>query len=168
MIHKVGISINSGISKIQETWDANILDPNKDYSTKIDYNSTTHNLSIIFMGYKDDVPTNQYLYYPIDLRDHLLERVIVGFSAIRGWSSKLHTLKSWSLDSTSQIKENAPSPVPTIANSPIPTLSLRNLPPPLKKRSKIGLCLKLVHLNKPFAALCSLLYFIHLLFCFVY
>ena len=43
----VGININSSISNTYERWYAEFLDPNKDYSAKIDYNSTTHNLTLL-------------------------------------------------------------------------------------------------------------------------
>ena len=92
LIH-VCINLNSIISNTSETWYADI-NKNKVYHAKIDYNSSTHNLSITFTGSMNEKPIKQHLSYQLDLRDYLPEWVMVGFSAATGWFFEMHTLKS--------------------------------------------------------------------------
>ncbi|XLR58708.1 hypothetical protein HN51_013089 [Arachis hypogaea] len=66
-------------------------------------------------------PQEDYVSYKVDLRDHLPERVIVGFSAATGRLFEVNTLKSWSFSSSLDILENVRNPMTAPAASPTPS-----------------------------------------------
>ncbi|KAH0727861.1 hypothetical protein KY290_003581 [Solanum tuberosum] len=79
----VGVNINSMVSVVNVTWFSSIPN-NKTTDAWITYNSTSKNLSVVFIGYHQQgnttVPFLQTLSYNIDLRDYLPEWVTFGFS----------------------------------------------------------------------------------------
>ncbi|XP_015159184.1 L-type lectin-domain containing receptor kinase IX.2-like [Solanum tuberosum] len=72
----VGVNINSMVSVVNMTWFSSIPN-NKTTDAWITYNSTSKNLSVVFIGYHQQgnttVPFLQTLSYNIDLRDYLPE-----------------------------------------------------------------------------------------------
>jgi hypothetical protein len=108
----VGININNMTSRNTTTW-YSIIKENRTYSSGISYDPTTQNLSVNFTGFNsnDTIPIKQHLSSIVDLRDHLPERVIVGFSAGTGFISKMHILCSWSFESALLILKS-PQPRP--------------------------------------------------------
>ncbi|KAL1327053.1 hypothetical protein AAHE18_13G273700 [Arachis hypogaea] len=66
-------------------------------------------------------PQEDYVSYKVDLRDHLPEHVIVGFSAATGRLFEVNTLKSWSFSSSLDILENVRNPMTAPAASPTPS-----------------------------------------------
>ena len=72
----------------------------------VTYNSTTQNLSV-FLTFADkpDFSGNYNLSYIVNLSSILPERVSVGFSAATGMASELHTILSWSFNSTLEVKD---------------------------------------------------------------
>ncbi|KAG6701036.1 hypothetical protein I3842_08G143900 [Carya illinoinensis] len=106
----VGINVNSIVSVANVTWKSSI----KNGSTAnawVSYNSTTQNLSV-FLTYADNpvFGGNSSLSYKVDLRNVLPELVRVGFSAATGLHIELHTIHSWSFNSSleveNQVKKN--------------------------------------------------------------
>ena len=90
-------------------------------SAWVSYNSTSRNLSVFLTYDQNPVFSLDYyiLSYEVDLRDYLPERVRVGFSAATGAFMQIHTVYSWSFNSTLDlIDENtnaiAPSPPPSV------------------------------------------------------
>jgi hypothetical protein len=73
----VGIDINSMESVANVQWlGANIsIMEGRTNEAQISYNSSSHNLSVLFTSLKNDAPVWQSLSYNIDLRDHLPEWV---------------------------------------------------------------------------------------------
>ncbi|XP_057990324.1 agglutinin-2-like [Hevea brasiliensis] len=65
----------------------------------ISYNSSSKNLCVYFTGVTEGIIVPQVLRLQIDLRDHLPEWVVVGFSAATGLYSEFHTIHSWSCNS---------------------------------------------------------------------
>jgi len=104
----VGMNFNSMESNITVPWLAD-MSTNDSYSCSIEYNSTTLSLSVSFSGYnyqKGGRVENSFSYQ-VDLRKHLPERVMVGFSAATGDLFENHILKSWSFSSTLQISHSS-------------------------------------------------------------
>jgi hypothetical protein len=66
---------------------------------QISYNSTSHNLSVLFTCLINNATVWQSLSYNIDLRD-LPEWVTFGFSATTGLSAAMHTIRTWDFSST--------------------------------------------------------------------
>lgn len=101
--HHVGMNFNSLRSNITAPWFIDISE-SKVYNCSIEYNSTTLNLSVSFNGYSvtNDTIVQNYTSYKVDLRDHLPEWVMFGFSAATGNLFEVHTLKSWSFSSSLQ------------------------------------------------------------------
>lgn len=97
------------------------------------YNSSTFNLSVSFTVYIDDKPVEDHISYKVDLRDLLPKRVIFGFSAATGRLYEVHTLQSWSFNS-SLLSDNINNTVKSeIITAPIPS------PIASEKGKKIGL-----------------------------
>ncbi|KAG6711128.1 hypothetical protein I3842_05G037900 [Carya illinoinensis] len=97
----VGIIINGMRSQNYAPWDS-VVTENRTYSASISYDSTTQNLSVTFTGFSNGVtPIQQRLSSIVNLTDYLPERVEFGFSSSTGWISELHTICSWSFNSTS-------------------------------------------------------------------
>ncbi|KAK7400392.1 hypothetical protein VNO78_11598 [Psophocarpus tetragonolobus] len=126
----VGLNFNSMKSKITKPWLTNIQKWNV-YNCSIEYNSSTLNLSVSFTMYRDTKPVEEYISYKVDLRDYLPGRVILGFSAATGRLYEVHTLRSWSFNSSLQSDENT--------NGIKPEDAPPNSKPISEKGKKIGL-----------------------------
>lgn len=96
----VGINVNTIVSAVNVTWKTSMRNGSKG-NAWVSYNSTTKNLSV-FLTYTDNpaFSGNSSLSYVVDLRNVLPEWVRVGFSAATGQWIELHTICSWSFDST--------------------------------------------------------------------
>ncbi|KAI9110445.1 hypothetical protein K1719_018605 [Acacia pycnantha] len=70
------------------------------YDADITYDSSSQQLTVRFTGFKDNVPIQQTYSKTIDLRDYLPEQVQFGFSSSTGLQFELHTLCSWSFNSS--------------------------------------------------------------------
>ncbi|GMY20330.1 L-type lectin-domain containing receptor kinase IX.1-like [Fagus crenata] len=107
----VGIDVNSMISKNNITWPTSF----KNASTAnawVTYNSTTQNLSVLLtFADKPDFSGNYNLSYNVNFTSIFREeRVSVGFSAATGGGVELHTILSWSFNSTLQVKDELTLP----------------------------------------------------------
>ncbi|KAJ6948719.1 hypothetical protein NC651_002898 [Populus alba x Populus x berolinensis] len=101
----VGIDINSMQSVNNITWLCDIIGGRRT-DAWISYNSSTHNLSVAFTGYRNGTVEMQFLSRIVSLRDYLPERVSFGFSASTGSAYALHALYSWDFSSSLEIDEN--------------------------------------------------------------
>ncbi|XP_011030416.1 PREDICTED: galactose-binding lectin-like, partial [Populus euphratica] len=113
----VGININSMQSVNNITWQCDISGGGRN-NASISYNSSTHNLSVAFTGYRNNTVEMQFLSQIVSLRDYLPERVSFGFSASTGSESALHTLYSWDFNSSLEIVGNVTKPIDPAAASP--------------------------------------------------
>jgi serine/threonine protein kinase len=98
----VGIDINSMKSVANVSWrgaNYSILQ-GRINEARISYNSTSHNLSVLFTGLINNATIWQSLSYNIDLRDHLPELVTFGFSAATGIATATQTIHTWDFSST--------------------------------------------------------------------
>ncbi|KAH8519891.1 hypothetical protein H0E87_001364 [Populus deltoides] len=111
----VGIDINSMQSVNNITWLCDISEGRKTEAW-ISYNSSTHNLSVVFTGYRNNFVERQFLSQIVSLRDYLPERVSFGFSASTGSESALHTLYSWDFNSSLEIVDNVSKPIDPATN----------------------------------------------------
>jgi len=92
----VGVNVNSMRSDVVEYWRTDNTSKGP-YKCTIKYNSKDHYLNISFTGFKPNGNrVSQHLLYPIDLRNYLEERVVVGISAATGDGFDHHTLLGWS------------------------------------------------------------------------
>jgi serine/threonine protein kinase len=98
----VGIDINSTQSVANVSWlGANIsITEGRTNEARITYNSTSHNLSVLFTGLINNTMVWQSLSYKIDLRDYLPEWVTFGFTAATGADPAIHTIRTWNFTST--------------------------------------------------------------------
>ncbi|KAG6789641.1 hypothetical protein POTOM_005759 [Populus tomentosa] len=133
----VGIDINSMQSVNNITWLCDIIGGRRT-DAWISYNSSTHNLSVAFTGYRNNTVEMQFLSQIVSLRDYLPERVSFGFSASTGSLSALHTLYSWDFSSSLEIDDNVTSPIDPAAASPPNGGSRRN-----RKKNRTGLAVGL-------------------------
>nr|KYP36960.1 Lectin-domain containing receptor kinase A4.3 [Cajanus cajan] len=103
----VGINFNSMKSNITASWLTHDMSQSKVFNCSIEYNSTTLNLMVSFTGYtSDNTPVEKNISYKVDLRYHLPEWVMVGFSAATGSVYEVNILKSWSFSSSLQISDS--------------------------------------------------------------
>ena len=100
---------------------------------QISYNSTSHNLSVLFTGLINNVTEWQFIYYIVDLRDHLPEWVTFGFSAATATATAMHTIYTCDFSSEDIVTK----PI-VVAESP----SL-NLAPNPRKNNGLGLAVGL-------------------------
>ncbi|KAL9367591.1 hypothetical protein Peur_038790 [Populus x canadensis] len=121
----VGIDINSMQSVNNITWLCDISGGRRN-NASISYNSSTHNLSVAFTGYRNNTVEMQFLSQIVSLRDYLPERVRFGFSASTGDLFAIHTLYSWDFSSSLEIDDNVTNPLDPAAASPPNGGSLRN------------------------------------------
>ena len=107
----VGIDINSIKSVANVSWLSNITIM-EGISTEvwISYNSSSHNLSVVFTDFKYNVTVKQSLSYIVDLRNVLPEWVTFGFSATTGTYAAINTIKSWDFSSSLEIDNNNTNP----------------------------------------------------------
>ncbi|KAJ0096557.1 hypothetical protein Patl1_28373 [Pistacia atlantica] len=96
----VGINVNSIISVATVDWKSSIKNGSR-ANAWVSYNSGTQNLSV-FLTYVDKPVFigNSSLWYIVDLREVLPERVKVGFSASTSEVVEIHNIISWSFSST--------------------------------------------------------------------
>ncbi|XP_059447578.1 L-type lectin-domain containing receptor kinase IX.1-like [Corylus avellana] len=98
----VGIDINSLKSVANVSWrgvNYSILEGEINEAW-ISYNSSSHNLSVLFTALINNATVWQSLYYIVDLRDYLPEWVTLGFSAATGNAYAMHTIRTWNFSST--------------------------------------------------------------------
>ncbi|GAY63347.1 hypothetical protein CUMW_224810 [Citrus unshiu] len=86
----VGVDINSVQSK-KNAW--------------ISYNSSTHNLSVAFTGFRNNSVVMQGLDYQVDLRLHLPEFVTFGFSMATGVDFAIFSIYSWEFNSSLEMDD---------------------------------------------------------------
>ncbi|KAF7803787.1 L-type lectin-domain containing receptor kinase IX.1-like [Senna tora] len=91
----VGINVNSMRSVITRAWSPDIA-VRKSYNCTVEYNSSTLTLTVSFTGNNRETS----FAYLIDLRNHLPETVMIGFSAATGNLFEVHILQSWSFNSS--------------------------------------------------------------------
>ncbi|XP_062177199.1 L-type lectin-domain containing receptor kinase IX.1-like [Alnus glutinosa] len=99
----VGIDINSIKSVANVSWlGAKIsITEGRINKARINYNSTSHNLSVLFTGLVNNAIVWQSLSYNIDFRNHNLpEMVTFGFSAGIAGLSTMHSIHTWNFSST--------------------------------------------------------------------
>jgi serine/threonine protein kinase len=132
----VGIDINSMKSVAYVLWRGSrtCIMEGRINEARITYNSTSHNLSVLFTGLINNATVWQSLSYKIDLRDYLPEWVIFGFSAATGYATEMHYIRTW--DFTSTLEDIVHQP--TVAGSPSP-----NPAPSQKKSNRLGLAVGL-------------------------
>ena len=133
----VGIDLNSLKSIANISWYGNIaIKEGKRNEAWISYNSSSHNLSVFFTGFRYNVPIRQFLSTNVDLSHFLPELVTFGFSASTGNSSAIHTIYSWDFSSSLEIDDNI-----TITKDPV---SSPNIPAPnQRKNNTLGLAVGL-------------------------
>jgi hypothetical protein len=131
----VGIDINSMLSVANVSWQGSKISiiEGKINEARISYNSTSHNLSVLFTGLINNATEWQSLYYIVDLRDHLPEWVTFGFSAATATATAMHTIYTWDFSSEDIVTK----PV-VVAGSPSP-----NLAPNPRKNNGLGLAVGL-------------------------
>ncbi|KAJ0096558.1 hypothetical protein Patl1_28374 [Pistacia atlantica] len=95
-----GVNVNSIISVATVDWKSSIKNGSM-ANAWVSYNSGTQNLSV-FLTYADKpvFSGNSSLWYIVDLREVLPERVKVGFSASTSEVVEIHNIISWSFSST--------------------------------------------------------------------
>ncbi|GMY38488.1 L-type lectin-domain containing receptor kinase IX.1-like [Fagus crenata] len=131
----VGIDINSMKSFANTSWYSNIsIMEGKKNEAWIRYNSSSHNLSVVFTGFRNDVPIRQFLSANVDLSRCLPKWVTFGFSATTGNSSAIHTIYSWDFKSSLEIDNNTTNPKDPVADTPSP-----DLVPNQRKNNTLGL-----------------------------
>uniref|UniRef100_A0A2N9HBV7 Protein kinase domain-containing protein n=1 Tax=Fagus sylvatica TaxID=28930 RepID=A0A2N9HBV7_FAGSY len=117
----VGIDINSMKSVATVSWLSNIaIREGKRNEAWISYNSSSHNLSVIFTGFSNNI-VMQSLSENVDLSHLLPEWVTFGFSATTGNACAIHTIYSWDFSS---LEIDASNPInPALHQSPVQPLS---------------------------------------------
>ncbi|KAI9110432.1 hypothetical protein K1719_018592 [Acacia pycnantha] len=73
------------------------------YDAEITYDSSSFQLSVNFIGYKDNVKIRQNYSHQMNLTEYLPEQVQFGFSSATGSQFELHTLCSWSFNSSLKV-----------------------------------------------------------------
>ncbi|KAL9427204.1 hypothetical protein AB3S75_029410 [Citrus x aurantiifolia] len=77
----------------------------------ISYNSSTHNLSVAFTGFRNNSVVMQGLDYQVDLRQHLPEFVTFGFSMETGVDFAIFSIYSWEFNSSLEMDDEITNPV---------------------------------------------------------
>ncbi|KAH9685175.1 hypothetical protein KPL70_013854 [Citrus sinensis] len=90
----VGTDINTLESVNTVTWWSDVGGARRNEAW-INYNSSTHNLSVAFTGFRENTTVIQYLNYQVDLRLHLPEYVTLGFSMATGSAYAVFSIYSW-------------------------------------------------------------------------
>jgi hypothetical protein len=99
----VGIDINSIKSVANVSWKgAKIsITEGRINEARINYNSTSHNLSVLFTGLVNNATVWQSFSYNIDFRNHnLSDMVTFGFSAGVAGYPTMHSIHTWNFSST--------------------------------------------------------------------
>jgi serine/threonine protein kinase len=128
----VGIDIKSMLSVANVSWQGSRISimEGRINEARISYNSSSHNLSVLFTGLINNATVWQSLSYIVDLRDHLPEWITFGFSAATGNASAVHTIYTW--DFSSSLEDT------TVEGSPSP-----NSAPNRRKNKRLGLAVGL-------------------------
>ncbi|XP_058191318.1 L-type lectin-domain containing receptor kinase IX.1-like [Rhododendron vialii] len=100
----VGIDVNTLKSNVTAVWYCNITQGIENEAW-ISYDSSSHNLSVIFTGSTNTTRVQDTIHFIIDLRDYLPDWVTIGFSASTGDNIETHTIKSWAFSSSLEINE---------------------------------------------------------------
>ncbi|XP_059445106.1 L-type lectin-domain containing receptor kinase IX.1-like [Corylus avellana] len=110
----VGIDINSMKSVAYVSWPGSRISiiEGRTNEARISYNSSSHNLSVLFTGVIDNTTVWQSLSYKVGLSHYLPEWVTFGFSAATGSATALHTIQTWDFSSSS----SNPAPNPRKSN----------------------------------------------------
>ncbi|XP_065872924.1 L-type lectin-domain containing receptor kinase IX.1-like [Euphorbia lathyris] len=95
----VGIDVNSLQSVANISWRA-WIEQGRVIDVWTVYDSRTHNLSLVFTGFRNGAQELQYLSHVLDLREYLPERVIFGFTGATGNNTALHRVLSWDFSTT--------------------------------------------------------------------
>ncbi|XP_059440256.1 L-type lectin-domain containing receptor kinase IX.1-like [Corylus avellana] len=104
----VGINVNTIASAADVTWNSSMRNGSTGnaWVTGPGYNPTSKNLSVFLTYAANPVFNgNSSLSYVVDLRNVLPEWIRVGFSAATGKWIELHSISSWSFDSTLEIND---------------------------------------------------------------
>ncbi|KAH7833462.1 hypothetical protein Vadar_014080 [Vaccinium darrowii] len=114
----VGIDVNSLTSNVTAPWYCNVTGgiPNEAW---IRYDSSSHNLSVVFTGSTNTTRVNDTIHLIVDLRDYLPEWVSFGFSAATGTDFEKNNVISWEFSSSLQSNEankNVTDPVVNDSN----------------------------------------------------
>jgi serine/threonine protein kinase len=98
----VGIDINSIKSVVTVPWSGAYISitEGRNNEARINYNSTSHNLSVLFTGLVNNTIVWQSLSYNIDFRKHLPEWVTFGFSAGVAGFPTMQSIRTWNFSST--------------------------------------------------------------------
>ncbi|KAH7833233.1 hypothetical protein Vadar_004277 [Vaccinium darrowii] len=104
---RVGINVNSLVSNVTAAWYCNVTGGIENEAW-IRYDSSSHNLSVVFTGSTNTTRVNDTIHLIVDLRDYLPEWVTFGFSAATGASFEKHNVKSWEFSSSLQINDPKP------------------------------------------------------------
>jgi serine/threonine protein kinase len=121
----LGIDINSLKSSANVSWEWADTSITQGLTNEawISYNSTSHNLSVLLTGWRNNTTAEQSLSYIVDLRDYLPEWVTFGFSAATGSSPAMHNIRTWNFSSEDIVTNptvvaGSPSPSPNPAPNP--------------------------------------------------
>ncbi|KAH9802458.1 hypothetical protein KPL71_001394 [Citrus sinensis] len=76
----------------------------------ISYNSSTHNLSVAFTGFRNNSVVMQGLDYQVDLRQHLPEFVTFGFSMETGVDFTIFSIYLWEFNSSLEMDDETTNP----------------------------------------------------------
>ncbi|KAL6656791.1 hypothetical protein ACP70R_004571 [Stipagrostis hirtigluma subsp. patula] len=96
----VGINVHSIVSVTNVRWNSSIKD-GRIANAWVTYQASSRNLSV-FLTYKDNpqFSGNSTLFYSVDLRKYLPEKVAIGFSATTGKLVEAHQILYWEFSST--------------------------------------------------------------------
>ncbi|KAH7834546.1 hypothetical protein Vadar_017276 [Vaccinium darrowii] len=100
----VGINVNSIISNVTAVWHCDVTHGIQNEAW-IRYNSSSHNLSVVFTGSTNSTRVNDTIHLVMNLMDHLPEWVTFGFSAATGELVQKNSVISWEFSSTLQIND---------------------------------------------------------------
>ncbi|KAF7112950.1 hypothetical protein RHSIM_RhsimUnG0176200 [Rhododendron simsii] len=101
----VGIDVNSVIPDVKNVWYYNITHGMQNEAW-IRYDSSSHTLRAVFTGSIGNTRVDDTILFNVDLREHLPERVNIGFSAATAVGNfETHIVKSWKFCSSLEIDE---------------------------------------------------------------
>ncbi|XP_043714857.1 L-type lectin-domain containing receptor kinase IX.1-like [Telopea speciosissima] len=108
----IGIDINSIISVNYSSCNGNLWtwmrNHSRPWEALVSYDSSSQNLSVVLTCADKTLSCEICsLNYNVNLRDHLPEKVTVGFSASTGFAYELHQLNSWDFSSSLEIDINS-------------------------------------------------------------
>ncbi|KAH7835800.1 hypothetical protein Vadar_029953 [Vaccinium darrowii] len=119
----VGIDVNSLVSNVTAAWYCNVTSGIENEAW-IRYDSSSHNLSVVFTGSTNTTRVEDTIHLIVDLRDYLPEKVTFGFTAATGEWSENHTVISWEFSSSLQIKDTNKFPLGALVGIVVGSLVL--------------------------------------------